>query len=111
MRTVDFASLEQRIKSKKALVGIMGMGYVGLPLVRTFGHAGFATLGYDIDDSKIKMLNAGKSYIKHIPSSTVAELVKKRGFRATSDAKELSKADALIICVPTPLSKMRDPDM
>ena len=108
---MDFASVEKRIRDKTALVGIMGMGYVGLPLVRTFGNAGFATLGYDIDNEKIKLLNAGKSYIKHIPSSTVAELVKKRGFKATSDPKQLSKADALIICVPTPLSKMRDPDM
>ncbi len=108
---MDFASVEKRIKEKKALVGIMGMGYVGLPLVRTFGNAGFATLGYDIDDEKIKMLNAGKSYIKHIPSSTVSELVKKHGFKATSDAKQLSKPDVLIICVPTPLSKTRDPDM
>ena len=108
---MDFASVEKRIKDKKALVGIMGMGYVGLPLVRTFGNAGFATLGYDIDDEKIKLLNAGKSYIQHIPSSMVSELVKKRGFRATSDPKQLSKPDVLIICVPTPLSKMRDPDM
>ena len=108
---MDFATLESKIKNRKALIAIMGMGYVGLPLVRTFGKAGFATLGYDIDGQKVKMLNAGKSYIKHIPSSMVQELVATKRFTATTNAKELAKADAIIICVPTPLSKTRDPDM
>src|ERR1700752_1799027 len=89
----------------------MGMGYVGLPLVRTFGSAGFATLGFDIDDSKVKMLNAGKSYIKHIPGSMIKALADRKKFRAASDFRELDKPDAIVICVPTPLSKTRDPDM
>jgi UDP-N-acetyl-D-glucosamine dehydrogenase len=108
---VDFGTLERRIKDKKALVGIVGMGYVGLPLVRTFGNAGFSTLGYDVDKNKIRMLAAGKSYIKHIPASMIQSLLKRRQFRPTADPGELSKPDAIVICVPTPLSKTRDPDM
>ncbi len=108
---MDTKSLELKIQNRKALVGIMGMGYVGLPLVRTFGSVGFPVLGFDIDPSKVKMLNAGKSYIKHIPDSMISALAKKKQFRATANFKELSKPDAIIICVPTPLSKTRDPDM
>jgi UDP-N-acetyl-D-glucosamine dehydrogenase len=108
---LDAKAVEKRIREKSALVGIMGMGYVGLPLVRTFGAAGFATLGFDIDDSKVKMLNAGKSYIKHIPGSMIKNLADQKRFRATADFSELDKPDAIIICVPTPLSKTRDPDM
>ncbi len=92
-------------------MGIMGMGYVGLPLVRTFGNAGFTTLGFDVDSAKVRMLNAGKSYIKHIPDSMIAGLKRAKRFRATADFRELRKPDAIIICVPTPLSKSRDPDM
>jgi len=108
---LDISSLEKRINSKKALVGVMGLGYVGLPLIRTFGNAGFATLGFDIDPKKVRLLNAGRSYIQHIPDSTVRELRSRRLFRATADFRELRKPDAIIICVPTPLSKNRDPDM
>lgn len=105
------AKLEQRIRSRKALVGIMGMGYVGLPLVRTFGNAGYTTLGFDVDAAKVRMLNSGKSYIKHIPDSMIAGLKRAKRFRATADFRELRKPDVIIICVPTPLSKTRDPDM
>lgn len=108
---MDIAKLEKKIRDKKALVSILGMGYVGLPLVRTFGNAGFNTLGFDIDEKKIRMLNAGKSYIEHIPGSMIQSLLNAKRFRATSNPKELKKADALIICVPTPLSASRDPDM
>jgi len=103
--------LLERINKRTALVGILGMGYVGLPLARTFCGAGFRTLGYDIDPRKVKMLNAGKSYIKHIPSETIAKLRAAGRFSATCNAKQLRKCDALLICVPTPLSRMRDPDM
>ena len=103
--------LLDRINRRTALVGILGMGYVGLPLARTFCGAGFRTLGFDIDPQKVRMLNAGKSYIKHIPSAVIAKLRAAKQFRATCDPKQLRKADALLICVPTPLSKMRDPDM
>jgi UDP-N-acetyl-D-glucosamine dehydrogenase len=108
---VDASQLERKIRDRKAIVGIMGMGYVGLPLVRTFAGAGYQLLGFDVDPQKVKLLNAGKSYIKHIPGSMIQTLIKARRFRATNNFKELSKVDAIIICVPTPLSKTRDPDM
>ncbi len=103
--------LLEKIKSRKALVGIIGMGYVGLPLARTFGAAGFRILGFDVDDRKIQMLNVGRSYIKHIPDSMIQTLRKDGRFEASSDPKSLRACDAILICVPTPLSKMRDPDM
>ncbi len=100
-----------KIKAKKARVGILGMGYVGLPLARTFCAAGFSTLGFDVDQRKIRMLNAGKSYIKHIPDSMIRQVLEQGLFKASGDPRDLRACDALIICVPTPLSKMRDPDM
>ena len=103
--------LIDRINQKKAVVGILGMGYVGLPLARTFCGAGFRTLGFDVDETKVRKLNAGKSYIKHIPNRTISQLRKAGLFAASSKPKDLRKCDALLICVPTPLSKMRDPDM
>ena len=105
------AALEKKIKGRRAVVGIMGMGYVGLPLARTFGHAGFPTIAFDIDPAKIRKLNAGKSYIRHIPDSMIVGLLAAGRFRATSNFRELNKPDAIIICVPTPLSRTRDPDM
>jgi len=108
---VSEKGLLEKIESRKALVGIIGMGYVGLPLVRTFCGGGFRVLGYDIDPAKVRSLNAGKSYIEHIPSQMIAELVRSGRFRATSRASELRRCDAIIICVPTPLTKTRDPDM
>ncbi len=104
-------ALLAKIESRKALVGIIGMGYVGLPLVRTFCGGGFRVLGYDIDPVKVRSLNAGRSYIEHIPSGMIAGLVRAGKFRATCKAADLRKCDAIIICVPTPLTKTRDPDM
>lgn len=99
------------IKNRTAHVGIIGMGYVGLPLMRTFCDAGFQCLGFDTDVVKVKKLNAGKSYIKHIPGSLISRVVREGKFRATTDPKALRACDAILICVPTPLSKTRDPDM
>ncbi|MBI4835413.1 MAG: nucleotide sugar dehydrogenase [Planctomycetes bacterium] len=98
------------IKSKKAKVGIIGMGYVGLPLARLFAQNGFAVIGFDIDKEKIKNLNAGKSYIKHISSDSIKQMLR-QGFRPSNNFKELKATDAIIICVPTPLTKMREPDL
>jgi len=105
------AKLEKRIDAKTALVGVVGLGYVGLPLIREFCRAGYKCLGFDVDPAKVKALNAGKSYIEHIPSKMIRDLVKAGQFQATDDMKLLSRPDAIIICVPTPLSKSRDPDM
>jgi UDP-N-acetyl-D-glucosamine dehydrogenase len=104
-------TLADKIASKKAVVGIMGLGYVGLPLMREYCRGGLKVVGFDVDPEKVKMLNAGKSYIQHIPSSMIKELVSAKKFRATTNMKELRKVDAIIICVPTPLTKTRDPDM
>ncbi|MCK6456623.1 MAG: nucleotide sugar dehydrogenase [Phycisphaerae bacterium] len=108
---VDIAPLLKRIEKKSAVVGIMGMGYVGLPLVGTFCRAGFRCIGFDVDPRKVGMLNTGRSYIQHIPSSMIAELVQSKRFHATADMNELRKPDCTLICVPTPLSPTRDPDM
>ena len=99
------------IDKRTVRVGIVGMGYVGLPLMRTFCKAGFTCLGFDVDAVKVKKLNAGKSYIEHIPSKMIAGFVREKKFSASTDPKSLRNCDAILICVPTPLSKSRDPDM
>lgn len=102
--------LEGKIANHKAIVGVVGLGYVGLPLVLRFAEVGFKVIGFDIDDDKVVSLNSSKSYIKHIEESRIAE-ARKAGFEATSDFSRASEADALIICVPTPLNKYREPDL
>jgi UDP-N-acetyl-D-glucosamine dehydrogenase len=103
--------LVQKIGDRKAVIGIVGLGYVGLPLVREFAAGGARVLGFDVDIKKVKALLAGRSYIDHIPSSTVKEIVKSGRFDATTDASRMAEADCILICVPTPLTKMREPDM
>lgn len=105
------ATLEEKIADKSAKVGIVGLGYVGLPLIRAFVNAGFHCIGYDVDQSKVDSLLSGKSYIKHIPSETIAEWIEKNQLEPTADMGRLGEADALLICVPTPLSDSRDPDL
>ena len=102
---------QKKIKDNKTLVGVLGLGYVGLPLVREFGSAGFKVLGFDIDQSKTEKLNAGKSIIKHIPDSQIKSLVKDGLFEATIDMSRIAEVDALLICVPTPLTDNREPDV
>jgi UDP-N-acetyl-D-glucosamine dehydrogenase len=104
-------TLLEKIASKKALIGVIGLGYVGLPLVREFTRAGVKVLGFDIDEKKVESLRAGESYIEHIPSEVVAEMISEGRFSATTDLRKLSKPDCILICVPTPLSKMREPDL
>ena len=103
--------LVEKIESKKALIGVVGLGYVGLPLVREFIGGGMKVLGFDVDPKKVKALTAGRSYIEHIPAKTVRDMVKSGLFQATTDFKQMSKPDCILICVPTPLTKMREPDM
>jgi len=105
------ASLEQKVANKNVLVGVLGLGYVGLPLAREFAASGIKVLGFDIDDKKVKVLNSGRSIIKHIPHEQVKSMVKSGSFSATSDMSLLKKPDAILICVPTPLTKNREPDM
>jgi len=103
--------LLSRLQNKKSIIGVLGLGYVGLPLVRAFSRGGLRCVGFDVDPAKIKKLLAGQSYIKHIPSSYIRELLDEQRFDATTDFTRLKQCDALIICVPTPLTKNRDPDM
>jgi len=104
-------SLLNRINERSALIGIVGLGYVGLPLVLRFCEEGFKVLGFDIDREKADKLNSGESYIKHISSEKVRQFVDRRLFEATVDMQRLKEADAIIICVPTPLTDKREPDM
>ena len=103
--------LLEKIRTKKAVIGVVGLGYVGLPLVREFIAAGVKVIGFDVDQAKIKALDAGRSYIEHIPSKTVKDMVKTGRFSATTDFKKLKRPDCILICVPTPLTKMREPEM
>lgn len=102
--------LIEKFKNKKAIIGIVGLGYVGLPLMLRYSEVGYKVLGLDIDASKVASLNQGKSYIEHISSESIAQSLK-QGFEATTDFSRASEADALIICVPTPLNKYREPDL
>jgi len=104
-------SLENAIRDKSALVGVIGLGYVGLPLINAFVAAGFRTLGFDVDHRKVDALNSGASYIKHVDSKIVSKWLKGKQFEATADMARLEEADALLICVPTPLNETRDPDL
>ena len=104
-------TLEQKINDKSALIGIVGLGYVGLPLARAFIDAGFRVMGFDVFQDKVDQLLAGKSYIGHIASEWIARCVDEKLFEPTSDMRRLSEPDAILICVPTPLSESRDPDL
>jgi UDP-N-acetyl-D-glucosamine dehydrogenase len=103
-------ALISKLKDRTAVIGIVGMGYVGLPLMLRFVDVGYRVLGFDVDRNKVERLNAGESYIEHIPGPRV-EAARTKGFAATADYSEAREADALIICVPTPLNKHREPDL
>lgn len=105
-----FEQLLDRLKARKSVIGILGLGYVGLPLVLRYAEVGYRVLGLEIDAEKVKKLNAGGSYIEHIAASRIAQALK-TGFEATTDFSRASECDALIICVPTPLNKYREPDL
>jgi UDP-N-acetyl-D-glucosamine dehydrogenase len=105
------SQLRDRLRRRSAKIGIIGLGYVGLPLACLFAEKGFATTGFDIDSGKVTALNAGRSYIKHIPAKRVAGLRKTGRFAASDDFDRLRGMDAIIICVPTPLTRHREPDL
>jgi len=104
-------TLARKIRDHEAVVGVIGLGYVGLPLALRFNEERFPVIGFDVDPVKVKMLGRGESYINHIPAERTARLRASGLFEATSDYGRLGRADAIIICVPTPLSKNREPDM
>lgn len=103
-------NLISQLKSKEAVIGIVGLGYVGLPLMIRFSEVGYKCLGIDIDSNKVNSLNNGKSYIAHIPENQI-QAAKENGFEATTDFSAAKSCEALIICVPTPLDSHRQPDM
>ncbi len=108
--TIKNALLE-RISSRQARVGVIGLGYVGLPLAVELAHAGFDVTGFDVDERKISQIIAGKSYIPDVPEADLAACVKSGKLHATTDMKQLGTMDAIDICVPTPLRKTKDPDL
>jgi UDP-N-acetyl-D-glucosamine dehydrogenase len=102
--------LVQKLRDRTARIGIVGLGYVGLPLTLRFSEVGYKVVGFDIDPSKVEALNAGRSYIEHIRADFVKAALQ-HGFEATTDYSRAADVDALILCVPTPLNKYREPDL
>ena len=101
----------KKIEEKQLKVGVLGLGYVGLPLAGEFASAGLKVVGFDIDEKKVRTLNSGRSIIKHVPHSRVKQIVKAGRFKATSNMARLKTVDAILVCVPTPLTQNREPDM
>ena len=104
-------ALKEKIEDRSAQVGVIGLGYVGLPLAIEFVRAGFKVTGIDIDESKIKQLNKGQNYIQDVADGDLKAAVKSGQFQATADFSVLSGLDAVSICVPTPLNKQKNPDI
>jgi UDP-N-acetyl-D-glucosamine dehydrogenase len=101
----------KKIEEKQLTVGVLGLGYVGLPLAGEFASAGLKVVGFDIDEKKVRTLNSGRSIIKHVPHSRIKQIVKAGRFKATSNMARLKNVDAILVCVPTPLTENREPDM
>ncbi|HEX3883606.1 MAG TPA: nucleotide sugar dehydrogenase [Stellaceae bacterium] len=108
---VDVEALVARFRERRARVGVIGLGYVGLPLARAAAQRGFHALGLDIDRSKVEQINAGGSYINHIAADSIAAMRATGRLEATADFARLAECDAIILCVPTPLTKQREPDL
>jgi UDP-N-acetyl-D-glucosamine dehydrogenase len=104
-------SLLQGFTSRSATIGIIGLGYVGIPLALTAIKAGYRVIGFDIDTARTEQLNRGESIIKHIAAADIADAVQSKRFEATADFARLHEPDAILICVPTPLTKYREPDL
>ncbi len=102
--------LTTKLREKSATIGVVGLGYVGLPLLLTYTHAGYRTIGFDIEPEKTLAFSDGRSYIRHIPDATIQAAVK-QGAQATTDFQQIAQVDALILCIPTPLNKHREPDL
>ena len=100
----------KKINSKSAKIGIIGLGYVGLPLAISFSMSGYQVLGFDNDKDKVKKLNNGKSYFSHFKDSTISN-IRRKNFSAFTDLKKINEVDIIIICLPTPLGKMKEPDL
>jgi UDP-N-acetyl-D-glucosamine dehydrogenase len=103
--------LLKKIEGHTAVIGVIGLGYVGLPLLRAFHQAGFPVLGFDVDPAKIQALSRGENYLRHLGTDFVAEMSRSKRFAATADVSRLGEADAVISCVPTPLGTHLEPDL
>jgi UDP-N-acetyl-D-glucosamine dehydrogenase len=108
---LDVDALAARFRERAAAVAVIGLGYVGLPLLRAAAERGFAALGFDIDPAKVGQLNAGGSYLRHITAASIAAMRRTGRFAATGDFARLGEADAIVVCVPTPLTRQREPDL
>lgn len=106
-----FERARDRFFRRKARIGVVGLGYVGLPLVIAITRAGFEVVGFDVDPFKLTELQAGRSYIRHVPAETIAALVESSSFSPTADMARIREMDAVLICVPTPLTSHREPDL
>ncbi|HEX8091708.1 MAG TPA: nucleotide sugar dehydrogenase, partial [Blastocatellia bacterium] len=105
------AELLSKIIERRAIIGVIGLGYVGLPLAVEFGRGGMNVIGFDLDESRIEVINGGRSYIPDVPTEVVQALVERKKLSATTDFSRLAETDAVIICVPTPLRKTKEPDI
>ncbi len=108
---LDLEALKRGFAACTAKVGVIGLGYVGLPLVKAFSASGFRVVGFDIDQDKVAQLQAGRSYIRTVSSDAIKEMIDGGRFRATVDFAETAAMDAILICVPTPLNRYREPDL
>lgn len=108
--SISSQSVINKFSSHTAVIAVIGLGYVGLPLLLRYTEVGFRVLGFDIDQSKVDRLNAGESYIEHIPAAKI-QTARQSGFEATADFSRIDECDAIILCVPTPLNKYREPDI
>jgi UDP-N-acetyl-D-glucosamine dehydrogenase len=110
--------LIERFNSQRAVVGVIGLGYVGLPLACTIAEAGFAAVGFDTKTAKIEALRRRESYIRHVPAARLAQIVRadepvagRAGLYPSADFRDLARCDGILICVPTPLTESREPDL
>jgi UDP-N-acetyl-D-glucosamine dehydrogenase len=108
---LDIDALIARFAERSAKIGVIGLGYVGLPLVRSLAQQGFSVLGFDVDADKVERLNRGESYIQHIDGQSIAAMRRSGRFAATGDFARLNELDAVILCLPTPLTRHREPDL
>ena len=109
--TDSAGALAQALEARRATVGIIGLGYVGLPLALAMCRAGFPVLGFDINPDRVALLNRGESGFTHIPGEALGEALSEGRFEATVDFARAGEADAILICVPTPLTRHREPDL
>src|ERR1041384_4603834 len=100
-----------KINERHAVVGVIGLGYVGLPLAVEFGHGGLRAIGFDVDEARVANINAGRSHIPDVQAEQIAGLVAHGKLEATTDFSKLAETDAVVICVPTPLRKTKEPDI